>query len=681
MLLSAAALMAACSITAHAQDDWNIALDELEIVSDRPMKEAGIVKTRIDSMALRGSIAQSLADVLSKNSTLFVKNYGRATESTAEFRGTSPSHTQVVWNGMKINSPILGTVDFSTIPAFFIDDATLYHGASSIGIAGGGLGGAIEMQTRSDASPQDHLQYVQGIGSFRTFDQFLRLNYGSGKWSMSTRGVYSTSKNDFPYTNYDKKIDVKDDGGNIIDSYHPREKNKSGYFDDAHIMQEIYYDATPSDRISLTAWYNHSKRGLPFLSVDYKDDSDFRNESTIDVLRSVLSWRHVGDNWLTTARAGHVLNSTGYNYYTSRPGAQTNITQSQSNTNSSFLQAQGDLDLSERVLLTAGTQLFFNHVDSRDKSPFHTGQNFNRWRTDGDINAQLRWRPAERITLSGVLRQEFHGGEAARPIPALFADLIICKPINLVLKSSVARNYRFPSMDDLYFQPGGNPDLKPEEGFTYDAGFEMAMKRQKWNLKASVQAFNSEISDWILWTPDAKGYWRPSNVKKVHSYGVESSFNAAVLLNKSHRLSLTGNYAWTPSKNLGEKTNSNDTSYGRQLCYVPIHSANIGVRSEWHVWSVWYQWQYYSERFTTTSNETDRITGRLIPYFNSDLTIERKIYLPMLLTDYAPVPGLRPVSPLSVKLVISNLLGSEYVTVLSRPMPQRNAELFITLHF
>lgn len=158
MLLSATLLMAAFSVICHAQTDWDIDLEELEVVSDRPMKDAGIAKTRIDSMALRGSIAQSLADVLSKNSTLFVKSYGRATESTAEFRGTSPSHTQVIWNGMKINSPMLGTVDFSTIPAFFIDQATLYHGASSINIAGGGLGGAIEMQTRPDQDSQEHIQ-------------------------------------------------------------------------------------------------------------------------------------------------------------------------------------------------------------------------------------------------------------------------------------------------------------------------------------------------------------------------------------------------------------------------------------------------------------------------------------------------------------------------------------------
>ena len=39
----------------------------------------------------------------------------------------------------------------------------------------------------------------------------------------------------------------------------------------------------------------------------------------------------------------------------------------------------------------------------------------------------------------------------------------------LKLKGSTAYNYRFPSMNDLYWRPGGNPDVKPEEGYSYDA--------------------------------------------------------------------------------------------------------------------------------------------------------------------------------------------------------------------
>lgn len=113
-----------------------------------------------------------MADILTFNTSIFVKQYGRATLSTVAFRGTSPSHTQVTWNGMRINSPMLGMTDFSMIPSYFIDDASLLHGTSSVNEAGGGLGGAVKLSTRPADADGFNLQYTQGVGSFSTFDEF-----------------------------------------------------------------------------------------------------------------------------------------------------------------------------------------------------------------------------------------------------------------------------------------------------------------------------------------------------------------------------------------------------------------------------------------------------------------------------------------------------------------------------
>ena len=100
-------------------------IDEVTVWGKRPMKEIGVQKTKFDSLALKENIALSMADILTFNSSVFVKSYGRATLSTVAFRGTSPSHTQVTWNGMRINNPMLGMTDFSTIPSYFIDQAPL----------------------------------------------------------------------------------------------------------------------------------------------------------------------------------------------------------------------------------------------------------------------------------------------------------------------------------------------------------------------------------------------------------------------------------------------------------------------------------------------------------------------------------------------------------------------------
>lgn len=652
----------------RAQDySSSIRLDEVQVAAQRKLKDAGVEKSVIDTTVLHDNLSRSIADILSKNSTLFVKSYGRATEATAEFRGTSPSHTQVVWNGMKINSPMLGTVDFSMIPAYFIDQVNLLHGASSLTLTGGGLGGAVEMLTMTEAQEGAHAKFIQGIGSFSTLDDFLRFTYRKDRFTTSTRVVYSTSKNDFKYINYDKKTDVYNDDGNPIGSYHPEETNHSGYFNELHLLQEFGYELSQQDRLRISVWYNNSLRGLPFLSVDYHDDSEFTNECQNGMLRAVASYRHLSESWNMTTRAGYSGSNIDYDHYSTHGGVHNTITKSSSNSRTWFAQATTDWNITEKLLVTGGASAYWNHVESSDHSPYHTGQNYNRARSEGDIDLQLRWRPVPLVTISGIVREEWHGKELCEPIPALFAEYVVYEPLNVVIKASAARNLRYPSMDDLYFKPGGNPGLRPEKGYTLDGGIEMAVKGAHSTFNTNLSVFDSHISDWILWTPNTKGFWVPGNVKEVHNYGIEAMAAWSTIIAGKARLRASGNYAWTPSRNMGEKVNSADASYGKQLCYVPEHSANAVVNIAYRGWTLGYQWNFYSERFTTTSNEVNYITGRIMPYYMNDASLE-KIFT------------VRNCG-VSVKGVVNNLLSNEWQTVLSRPLPRRNYEIFVTLSY
>lgn len=235
---------------------------EVGVTGIRPMKEIGVQKTQLDTLVLHENIALSMADVLTFNTAIFIKQYGRATLSTVAFRGTAASHTQVMWNGMRINSPMLGMTDFSMIPSYFVDDATLLHGTSSLNVVGGGLGGAITLATKPADTHGFKMQYTQGIGSFWTTDEFLRLTYGDDHWQTSTRVVYSSSPNEFKYRNRDKNENVYDDDKNIIDTYHPIETHRDGDFHDFHALQEVYYNTGKGDRFGLNAWFLTSKRGL-----------------------------------------------------------------------------------------------------------------------------------------------------------------------------------------------------------------------------------------------------------------------------------------------------------------------------------------------------------------------------------------------------------------------------------
>lgn len=646
-------------------------IPEVTIYGKRPMKEIGMQKTKMDSAALKENIALSMADVLTFNSSIFVKSYGRATLSTVAFRGTSPSHTQVTWNGMRINNPMLGMTDFSMIPSYFIDDASLLHGTSSVNETGGGLGGAVKLSTRPADADGFGLQYVQGVGSFKTFDEFLRLTYGDDHWQTSTRVVFSSSPNDYTYRNRDKKENTYDEEMNIVGQYYPKEKNRSGAFKDLHLLQEVYYNTRKGDRFGMNAWLIHSNRELPMLTTDYGNENDFENRQRELTFRGILSWDHMRENWKLAIKGGYIHTQMKYDYKRDAGnGVMTPMTRSRSKINTFYGQTEGEYYIGREWLFTATASVHQHFVESRDKNIIRQDGNkavvgYSKGRTEFSGVASAKWQPNERIGLSAVVRKEMYGADWTPIIPAFFVDGVVSKKGNLMLKASLSRNFRFPTLNDLYFLPGGNPDLKRESGWTYDVGASFALGKENiYSFSGSVNWFDSHITDWILWLPTTKGFFSPRNVKDVHAYGVEMKSDISIALKNDWRLSLNGTLSWTPSINEGEPMTPADKSVGKQLPYVPEWSSSITGRIDWKCWSLLYKWCYYSVRHTMSSNDIS-LTGKLPPYFMNNLTLERKVS-----TQWAE---------LSFKGAINNLFDEEYLSVLSRPMPGINFELFISI--
>lgn len=645
-----------------------VTIREVPVWGRRPMKSIGVQETRLDSLILKENIALSIADVLTFSSPIFVKQYGRATLSTVSFRGTGPSHTQVTWNGMRINNPMLGMTDFSMIPSYFIDDASLLHGTSSVNETGGGLGGLVRLSTAPADIRGFGLQYIQGIGMFRTFDEFLRLEWGDEHWQVSTRAVYQSSANDFKYRNRDKKENIYDDEMNIVGSYYPTERNKSGAFDDVHVLQEVYYDTRRGDRFGLNAWYINSNRELPLLTTDYADDKQFENRQREHTLRSVLSWDHYRSDWKFAAKAGYIHTWMAYDYRKDPgSGIMNSITRSRNKVDTFYGQADGEYTPNGNWFFTAGISAHQHLVESIDKDIIlqQGGKDivgYDKGRIELSASVSAKWRPTERLGLSAVLREEMYGTKWAT-VPAFFADCQLSKRGNIVAKASVSRNHRFPTLNDLYFLPGGNPDLRSESGFSYEAGLSFAVgKENVYSLSGSASWYDQHIDDWILWLSTPKGFFSPRNIKQVHAYGVEMQANLAVIPARDWKLTMNGTFSWSPSINEGEPISPADQSVGKQLPYEPEFSATVTGRLTWRSWGLLYQFCYYSERYTMSSNDIT-LSGRLTPYLMNNLSLDKAFALKW--------------ADLTLKGTVNNLFNEEYLSVTARPMPRMNVEFFI----
>lgn len=413
----------------------------------------------------------------------------------------------------------------------------------------------------------------------------------------------------------------------------------------------------------------------------------FEHIDTSDVtgqpyLRSILSWDHLRKKWKVGVKAGYIHTWMAYDYERELGnGKMEKMIRSRSTINTFFGQVDGEYYLGEKWLFTATVSAHQHLVRSIDKNiiPMDNQQptdpngnktkvpvGYDKGRIELSGYVSIRYRPTERLGLSIGLREEMFGSEWTPIIPAFFTDYLISKRGNLVAKASISRNYRFPSLNDLYFLPGGNPDLKKEHGFTYDAGLSFATGRDGvYTLRGEATWFDSYIDNWIVWLPTAKGFWTPKNVKEVHAYGVEVKAGLDVQLAKDWQLSADGNFSWTPSINHGDPVDWYDKAIGKQLVYIPEFSASVTGHLTYRSWRFTYKWCYYSERFTTSDNDMKTKIGRVKPYFMSDISLEKAFSFRW--------------ADLSLKGVINNLFNEEYQSVLSRPMPRLNYEIFLDI--
>ena len=154
----------------------------------------------------------------------------------------------------------------------------------------------LSTQTSRDADRPFSGQYVQGIGSWRTFDEFMRLEFASKRFSSSIRASYSSSRNDFSFINHDKKENIYDENHNIISSYHPKERNRSGAFKGFSYLGSASYDASALGRFSTDIWYLSTNRQLPLITSDYSTSSNkIDNRQREQTLRAVARWNHTGN--------------------------------------------------------------------------------------------------------------------------------------------------------------------------------------------------------------------------------------------------------------------------------------------------------------------------------------------------------------------------------------------------
>jgi iron complex outermembrane receptor protein len=130
------------------------------------------------------------------------------------------------------------------------------------------------------------------------------------------------------------------------------------------------------------------------------------------------------------------------------------------------------------------------------------------------------------------------------------------------------------------------------------------------------------------------------------------------------KLNSIANYAYTESVRADVGESINDASTGKQLPYIPKHSANLYSRISWKKFYFSYQWTYFSTRYTTSAAEPGILVS-IYPYFMNDIAAGRSFDTKKLFFD--------------LNLKVYNLFNEAYRSVLWQPMPGRNYSIQLTI--
>ena len=167
-------------------------LDTVQIAGSRlHLLTPGHKRISIDSLTLQEAKGQNLADLLSRQSDVFIKSYGLGSLATTSLRGGGASHTAVIWNGFSLQSPMNGQLDLSLLPVFFFDEVEVQYGGSAALYGSGAVGGAIHLDNQIDFEKGLRIGGHGKLGSFGEKMSGLDV-------AMSTKSSQAQNQSLFP---------------------------------------------------------------------------------------------------------------------------------------------------------------------------------------------------------------------------------------------------------------------------------------------------------------------------------------------------------------------------------------------------------------------------------------------------------------------------------------------------
>jgi iron complex outermembrane receptor protein len=584
----------------------------------------------IDTALMARHGGSDLASLLQSSSLLSVKRYGNHGLAAVSIRGMSGSHTLVTWNGLPVNAPGNGYTDFAIIPLSVATTVRVTSGGSDLNDITGAIGGKIELSSDPVFNGLTEGSLALGTGSYGNFSSSATLRSGTDNSSLRLSLWGGTARNDFRYINRnapggpegERRVNAAAATGGVTSDLSFRMK---GSLLSAHI------------------WYNEAERELPGPVTTVQQDFGERQRDRS--LRGVIRYSSQPARLSAEIMAG---GSYDINLYFHENAGYNG--ENRSETYMARARITYRLNRKMELMINAGDEyrkaLTLNYAGHEVQNIF-------------SASLAAKYSPLPRLRFMLQARQLAVTGITVAPELTAAASWLMSANGEHIMKASFTRNTKLPCLNDLYWVPGGNPDLTAETSTGGEASWSFSrvtLPGMKNTIGLTLHA--SGVDNLIQWLPGETGLWAAENIRSVSVRGGEARAEKEVSV-REWQIKGQLNYALTRSRIAGSDL-ANDRSVGSQVIYMPLHHGNLNLDARWKAIRAGVTAVTESRRFTTSDN-----SEWLPASFTADMFIG---------TGFRAGP-----TGIKADLRVNNIAGTASESVRNYPMPLRTFNLKITL--
>ncbi len=560
-----------------------------------------------------------LTDLSSVVSDLQVRSYGLGQVSTISIDGLAARHTRVFVDGVNMVPSYLGVVDFSVFPMYLFGRLMVKRGFDDVRSTGG-FGGLLGFELLWPDS--SFVESVLGFGSFGNSFFSQELGYSQGKVKVILKSFTRQGKNDFLFEN--EYLPGR-----------PLQRMKNSDFSQRANLAGVSYRF--NERLWGRAWavFNNVFRHFP-PPVSYQGVERVEFQSVFQGFGGINLNYRIGLR--TVAR--FFVGGNGQNLFYGLDFNGLNALSSSTR----FASLQSNVVL-QSTNIQAGIRSQIDDYSNILRQTQTTFLNARRFEAIYYLQYVRSFKRSDLSLFSELIQVE-----------RKFYQAFSSKFSVGWLKVSFGRNINIPTLNDLYWRPGGNALLKPEKAYFFTVKFN---KNPVVFLKTVPMFFDFEIyqkfvRDWILWKPTQYHYWQAQNLEFVWARGVV--LNVKIKNLNIKKLCFSDNLSFNYRR-------VTDTS-GKQLIYTPnlliinnltIKKANININLIFH---------YESKRYVVPGNENYVLPG----YMTGDCLIG---------ADFFKHKKIK----LNFGFIVKNFTNTKYYEVIARPMPGRHFMLNLKLSF